>query len=137
MNIDALKADLQRDEGVRYSPYRDSVGKLTIGVGHNLDDVPLSHDAVMQILQDDILAVMTDLDNNAPWWRDLGDVRQRVLANMTFNLGINGVMEFHKALAAMKAGDWEQAADEMADSKWAKQVGDRAVRLIAMMRTGQ
>mgnify|MGYP004706280345 CR=1 FL=1 len=60
MNIDTLKTELVRDEGVRYSPYKDSVGKLTVGVGHNLDDVPLSHDAVMQILQDDILAVMTD-----------------------------------------------------------------------------
>lgn len=137
MNIDTLKTELVRDEGVRYSPYKDSVGKLTVGVGHNLDDVPLSHDAVMQILQDDILAVMTDLDNNTPWWRGMGDVRQRVLANLCFQLGINGLMGFHKALAAMQAQDWDRAADELSDSTWAKQVGDRAVRLISMMRTGE
>lgn len=136
MNLDLLKGELARDEGIEFKPYRDTVGKLTIGVGHNLDDVPISHAAAMQILEDDIVRTMGELNRVAPFWSSLDDVRQRVLANMAFNLGGDGLAKFVKMLAATKEGDYDRAADEMADSQWARQVGSRAVRLISMMRTG-
>ena len=136
MNLTALQAELVRDEGIRYRPYRDTVGKLTIGCGHNLDDVPLTYRSVMQILEDDIMAVMGQLNSHIPWWASLSDVRQRVLANMAFNLGINGLLAFKQMLMAAQDHDYERAAKEMLDSKWAKQVGTRATRLAQMMRTG-
>jgi len=137
MNLETLKGELARDEGMRFIPYRDTVGKLTIGVGHNLDDVPISYAAAMQILEDDIVRAMGELNRVAPFWSSLDDVRQRVLTNMVFNLGGDGLAKFVKMLAAAKEGDFDRASDEMADSKWAQQVGARAVRLITMMRTGQ
>jgi lysozyme len=70
------------------------------------------------------------------WWRGLNDTRQRVLANMCFNLGYPRLSKFKKFLAAAKDQDWETAADEMMDSKWATQVGDRAVRLREKMLNG-
>ena len=137
MNLDILKGELARDEGMKFSPYRDTVGKLTIGVGHNLDDVPISYAAAMQILEDDIVRTMGELNRIAPFWTSLDDTRQRVMCNMCFNLGGSGLAKFVKMLAAVKEHDFDRAADEIADSAWAKQVGIRAVRLISMMRTGQ
>jgi len=136
MDLEALKAELTRDEGIRFKPYKDSVGKLSVGVGHNLDDVPISYRAIMQILEDDILNVMGQLNAHVAWWPSLNDVRQRVLANMAFNLGINGLLAFKQMLMAAQDSDFERAAKEMLDSKWAKQVGARATRLAQMMRTG-
>ena len=136
MDLEALKAELTRDEGIGFKPYKDSVGKLSVGVGHNLDDVPISYRAIMQILEDDILNVMGQLNAHVAWWPSLNDVRQRVLANMAFNLGINGLLAFKQMLMAAQDSDFERAAKEMLDSKWAKQVGARATRLAQMMRTG-
>lgn len=134
MDLAALKAELARDEGIRFKVYRDSVGKLTIGVGHNLDDVPITYAAVMQILEDDIMAVMGQLNANIPWWATLNDTRQRVLANMCFNLGINGLLGFHHLLANGEAGNFND--EDLLDSKWAQQVGARAIRLAQMWKTG-
>ena len=64
-----------------------------------------------------------------PWWKELGDEKMRVLANMCFNLGITRLLKFRKFLAALEAGDFETAGEEMIDSKWATQVGARATRL--------
>jgi len=136
MDLEALKAELVRDEGVRLKAYQDSVGKWTLGVGHNIEDVPISYNAAMQILQDDIIVVMGQLNGHLPWWAMLNDVRQRVLANMTYNLGIAGLLTFKNTLAAVQGGDYEKAAEGMLASKWATQVGARATRLAQMMRTG-
>jgi len=134
LNIDALKAQLIIDEALRLRPYRCTQGKLTIGVGHNLDDKPISKRAAEVILEDDIADVVADLDRALPWWRQLDDARQNVLANMCFNLGLDRLLGFTNTLAAMKRGDYEWAAQGMEDSRWAKQVGARADRLIAVMR---
>jgi lysozyme len=136
VNIDTLAAELTRDEGKRLKPYKDSVGKLTIGVGRNLDDVGIRPDECDLLLKNDILAAMNQLDINLAWWRNLDEVRQRVLANMAFNMGIATLLTFKNTLAAVEAGSWEAAADGMKASHWAAQVGPRADRLIAMMRTG-
>lgn len=117
-------------------PYKDSVGKLTIGVGRNLDDVGISRSEALTLLENDIARACKDLDTNLPWWRQLSDTRQQVLADMCFNLGIRRLQGFRKALEAMRAGAWYEAADQMLDSTWASQVGSRAIRLADMMRSG-
>ena len=135
MNMELLRDELTRDEGKVLSPYRDSVGKLTIGIGHNLDDKPLSERAVQVIFEDDLADAMAYLDQKLPWWRTLSDARRRVLVNMTFNMQ-GKLLGFVRALAAMKAGDFEEAANQMHNSMWAGQVGQRATRLCEMMRRG-
>lgn len=131
-----LIAELRRDEGVRPKPYTDTVGKLTVGVGRNLTDVGLSDDEIDYLLGNDIARVEADLDAHAPWWRSLDPVRQRVVANMCFNLGWPRLAKFVNTLGAIRAGQWDRAAVGMLTSKWAEQVGKRAERLSDMMRTG-
>ena len=131
-----LIAELRRDEGTRAKPYLDTVGKLTIGVGRNLDDVGLSDDEIDYLLANDIKRVDADLDRNIPWWRDLDPVRQRVLQNMCFNMGITGLLGFKNTLGLIKRGDYGAAASAMLKSRWAAQVKRRAQRLSEMMRTG-
>lgn len=131
-----MRVELIRDEGIRLRPYKDSVGKLTIGVGRNLDDVGISAEEANRLLDADIDRAAAALDKALPWWRGLSEVRQRVLLNMCFNLGIGALLGFKNTLAAIKAGRYEDAASGMLASKWAGQVGDRAKRLAAMMRTG-
>ena len=131
-----LEKMLIRHEGMRFKPYEDSVGKLTIGVGRNLDDVGITEHEVLMLLAHDIDTAVRGLDRRAPWWIELDTIRRQVLIDMVFNLGINGFMKFKKTIAAIKSKDWEEAALEMMDSKWATQVGGRATELSEMMRTG-
>ncbi|WP_434715525.1 glycoside hydrolase family protein [Paraburkholderia sp. A3RO-2L] len=143
MNLTLLYAELRRDEGVRATPYKDTKGKLTVGVGHNLTAsplpagwaYPLTPAQITQLLVADVADTLAQLDARAKWWRTLSEVRQRVVANMAFNLGVDKFLCFAKAIAAMKEGGWDTAADQMQDSLWFKQVGARAVRLCAAMRT--
>lgn len=137
MNLDLMKSELRADEGERLKPYKDTVGKLTIGVGRNLDDVGISEDESSYLLGNDIDRTMLALDGALPWWRQLNEVRQRVVVNMAFNMGIHGLLLFKQTLAAMQAGDYAHAADQMLNSTWATQVGLRAARLSKMMREGQ
>lgn len=136
MNQTELIKELKRDEGVRLKPYQCTAGKTTIGVGRNLDDRGITEHEADYLLLNDIELVTVQLDKSIPWWRDLSDARQRVLANMCFNLGISGLLYFKNTLAAMKAGKYDDAADGMLKSLWAKQVGQRAIRLAKMMREG-
>ncbi len=124
------------DEGARNFPYKDTVGKLTIGVGRNLDDRGLSDAEIGVLLENDIALVVDELDRHLPWWREMNDVRQRALANMCFNLGWPKLRGFVNTLAAMQRGDYQVAADGMRASLWARQVGARARRLAREMETG-
>jgi lysozyme len=135
-DMPTLLAELKRDEGVRLKPYTDTVGKLTIGVGRNLTDVGISDDECTALLQNDIAKVLAQLDRSLPWWRKLDPVRQRVLVNMAFNMGMTGLLTFKNTLAAVQSGSYAAAAAGMLASKWATQVGARAERLADMMRTG-
>jgi lysozyme len=123
-------------EGLRLKPYRCTAGKLTIGVGRNLDDNGITQAEAFALLENDILAVEADLDRTWPWWREMTDARQQVLADMCFNLGLTRLGGFVNTLAAMKRGDYEAAANGMLASLWASQVGRRAQRLAKMMREG-
>lgn len=136
MNIENLTAELIVDEAMKLKPYHCTAGKLTIGVGRNLDDVGISPDEARYLLKNDIQRVCGELDAALPWWGKLSERRQRVLANMAFNLGIKGLLGFKNTLAAMQQGRYEDAANGMLASLWAKQVGNRAVRLAKMMREG-
>lgn len=133
MNIDLLIQELERDEGKKNFPYRDSEGLLTIGVGRNIQQCGISDDEIAYLLKNNIAEMENDLDRAIPWWRQLSEERQRVLANMCFNMGIERLLGFHNMLAAAKVGDYQLAAAEMMDSQWAKQVGDRSKRLEKMM----
>lgn len=134
MNRTRLSAQLRRHEGVRSKPYRDTVGKLTIGVGRNLDDVGLSEDEVQYLLDNDITRAYNDASRIVPGLATLDEDRQHVLIDMVFNLGAAGLLRFRKFLAAVERRDFAAAADEMLDSQWARQVGERAKTLAAMMR---
>lgn len=137
MDREKLAAQLTIDEGRRALIYLDSVGKWTGGVGRNLVDRPFSDDEIDLMLKNDIDLVEQDLDRRLPWWREMSNARQNVLANMCFNLGITRLLGFTQALSHMRSRRYEAAAREMLDSKWAKQVGARAIRLAALMRKGE
>lgn len=132
-----LREQLLRDEGLRLKPYKDSVGKLTIGCGRNLDDVGLSLTEAEYLLDNDIVRAAAAVLAHIPWTHTLDEVRRAALTNMCFNLGVKGLLGFKKSLAAMERGDWRTAAVEMLDSKWAKQVGVRAERLAKQIATGE
>lgn len=137
MNLDTMRTELIRDEGMKLKPYRDTVGKLSIGVGRNLDDVGISQIEAAHMLDGDIQRTAASLDAELPWWRTLDEVRQRVVLNMAFNMGISGLMGFKNTLASMQAGKYDDAAAGMLASLWAKQVGQRAQRLAVMMQQGE
>lgn len=164
----ALVAELVRDEGERLRVYRCTAGKRTIGVGRNLDDVGISAEETRALgitvagvvangitrpqsralLANDIDRAERDLDRALPWWRGLDAVRQRVLLNMCFNLGIGrrpdkargikgiGLLAFVNTLAAIARRDFAAAAAGMRNSLWRDQVGARADRLATMMEKG-
>ena len=137
---EALVRELTRDEGLRLKPYRCTAGKLTIGVGRNLDDVGLLPSEPEILLRNDIERTAEELDVHVPWWRGLDPVRQRALLNWAFNVGVvqhNGkLLTFKNSLELIRTQRWLDAAQHMMASKWAKQVGPRAERLALMMRDG-
>lgn len=133
---DILHAQLRADEGVKDRPYRDSVGKLTIGVGRNLDDIGLSQDEISYLLENDIRRAELAAKDLFPTFDQLSDNRKAVLVSMAFNVGKQGLSGFAKLRAAIAAGDFTQAAVEMMNSRWSTQVGRRADRLSKLMREG-
>lgn len=131
-----MTRQLRLHEGERLKPYRCTAGKLTIGIGRNLDDRGITREEAAFLLENDIKQGEAELLRALPWVATLDEVRQRVLLDMVFNMGIAGVLAFKNTLATIQAGDYQRAASMMLDSKWAKQVGARAERLSRMMATG-
>lgn len=136
MNYKAIVDSLKSHEGIKLTMYTCAAGKPTIGVGHNLER-PISTKAAEQILSDDIDDCVAALDRSLPWWRTLDDVRQGVVVEMVFNIGISRVLGFQKMIFSLKAREFGAAAAEMLASKWAKQVGKRAITLAKRMETGK
>lgn len=132
-----LQEQLIRDEGIKRYPYLDTVGKVTIGVGRNLSDVGLSADEIQYLLTNDIKNASDRLEEAFPWTASLDDARRGVLVNMCFNLGIAGLSGFKQTLAKIQVGDFQGAAREMLQSKWAEQVGPRAQRLAVQLESGE
>jgi lysozyme len=137
MNKAKLTEQLKTHEGLRLKPYLCTSGKLTIGIGRNLESVGIRESEAELMLNNDIEETYVRLRNAWPKIILLDDVRQNVLINMAFNIGVSGLMKFHKMLNALSLTDYEQAAKEMLNSKWAKQVGYRALELSNQMRTGK
>jgi len=145
MNIEALKLQLVKHEGERLKLYRDSVGKWTIGVGHNIEDKGISERISRLMLEEDIEEHLALLDKYCPWWRQMSETRQLALADMAFNLGVGPSAEdphgklltFKNTLRHMQAGEYDEAANGMAASLWYRQVGRRGDDLVYMMRNGQ
>lgn len=136
-----LRAQLERDEGVRLRPYVDTVGKTSIGVGRNLTDVGISRIEAAYLLENDIDRAIRDLVGTFDWFPLLDPVRQCCLVAMAFNMGIGnshrGLRSFKTTLAAIARGDYAAAAVGMRRSRWALQVGLRAERLARQMETGK
>ncbi len=136
--MNRIKAQLVRHEGLRLKPYRCTAGKLTIGFGRNLDDCGISKTEAYVLLENDIQHCEKQLLDEIPEiYSPLDEVRKSVLLNMCFNLGIGGLLGFNNTLAFIASGDWERAANGMLASKWAKQVGRRAIELSELMRKGK
>lgn len=133
---DIARVQLRVDEGVRSKPYLDTEGKVTIGIGRNLDDVGLRPDEIDYLFNNDLARAELDARAAVRNFDELSEARKAVLLNMSFNLGRGRLEGFRRMLAAVRVGDFEAAAREMMDSKWAKQVGARAYRLAEMMREG-
>lgn len=131
-----LREDLLRDEGLKLKPYRDSVNKTTIGVGRNLDDVGISQDEALYLLDNDMATAIGEVSSAFPWFPFLSDNRKRALVNVAFTLGLPRLRTFKKMLKAFAEERWEDAADEVLDSKYAKQVGNRAQRIATLLRNG-
>ncbi len=139
MDRGKLFEDLKRDEGLVLHAYPDSEGYLTLGIGRLVDarrGGGITEEEARYLAGHDIDGVVTDLDRALPWWGKMSEPRQRALANMCFNLGLTRLLGFKVTLAHLEAGRCREAATEMLDSKWSKQVGERAERLAAMIREG-
>jgi len=135
--LQKVKDQLLRHEGLKLKPYRCPAGKLTIGVGRNLEDRGITQKEAFVMLENDILRCESELMDELPEvYTGLNETRKSVLLNMCFNLGISGLLGFKNTLAFIGAGDFERAANGMLASKWAKQVGRRAIELSELMRKG-
>ena len=138
--MDKLLAMLKRHEGVETHAYECSEGKITVGVGRNIDQsggMGLSDDEIDFLLQNDVERVVKELAAEYPWFSDLDDVRRDAMVDISFNLGATRLRLFKRALAAMETGNYKEAATEFLDSRWAKQVGSRALELTDMISSGE
>lgn len=132
-----LTEQLKRHEGYRRYPYRCTAGKLTIGIGRNLEDKGISEGEAETMLAHDIAEARNALFEKWSPFESLDPVRQAVLINMAFNLGISGLFTFRRMLEAVARGEYRKAAHEMLASKWATQVKGRAVELADQMESGK
>jgi lysozyme len=125
-------------EGLRLKPYLDTATppRWSIGYGRNLTDCGISRGEAEELLQHDLTRVERELLIALPWVTRLDPVRYAVLVDMSYNLGLRGLLQFRSTLAHIEAGDYPRAAGQMLESRWAAQVGTRARRLAGMMATG-
>lgn len=140
-NDSLLLQELKRDEGSkkkngRHLVYRDSKGILTLGYGRNVQDRGISEYEATLLLDEDVLECIQDLDKRYPWISKLTDVRQRALLNMRFNMGQGSFDTFQATLAHLEAGRWKEAANNIRASKYARDVGERAMRVAHMIEFG-
>jgi lysozyme len=135
-----LRTQLMTDEGFVPHAYQDSRGYWTIGHGICIDARTgggLTPQESARLLDNRIGTAIRDLSQRCPWFDPLDDVRQVVIANMAYNLGVGGVAGFRKMIAALERADYRAAAREMVLSRWSVQTGARANRLATMMASGQ
>lgn len=136
VNDARMRAQLELHEGYRNRIYTDSVGKISGGIGRNLTDKGIRPDEIELMYRNDVSEAAQELDRVLPWWRQLDEVRRRVLLDMMFNMGAPTLLGFKNTLALIKDGRYREAAQGMLSSVWAQQTGARARRLAAMMGSG-
>ena len=144
MDTDKLKRELEADEGCVYSVYLDHLDLPTFGIGHLIRKndpeyglevgAAVSSERVLEAFEEDIQVVLDDCENLYQDFGDLPEEVQMIIANMMFNLGYPRLSKFKGMKAGVDARDWQKAADEMVDSRWYKQVTNRAERLVQRMR---
>tara|TARA_R100001510_G_scaffold47083_1_gene44239 strand:+ start:449 stop:898 length:450 start_codon:yes stop_codon:yes gene_type:complete len=145
MNLSKLKDQLIIDEGVKYESYLDHLGLKTVGIGHLCResepeyDLPLgtqiSEDRCTELFEQDINTVVLDCKKVYDDWDKLPEDVQEICANMMFNLGYPRYSKFRKKIQAVIDGNWNEAANQMVDSRWYNQVPNRAERLVERMRS--
>ena len=144
MNIDQLREELKIDEGVKYEIYLDHLGLPTFGIGHLVLDsdpehgqevgTPVSEDRVNECFAKDVEVVLSECTHLYPDFDVLHGEVQLIIANMMFNMGRPRLSKFKGMKRGVDARDWDAAADEMVDSRWYRQVTNRADRLVERMR---
>ncbi len=144
MDIEQLRETLKVDEGIKYEIYKDHLGYPTFGIGHLIVESDEEYgqsvgtgvhlDRVNEAFDEDVSVMIDEAKKLFPDLEDLPEEAQQVIVNMTFNMGRPRLSKFKKFIAGVNAGDWEKAAVEMMDSRWAKQVGSRAERLRDRIR---
>ena len=134
MDMERLKSTLVRHEGEKLTMYKCSMGYNTIGVGHNLDSKPISERVSRLMLEDDIEDAVADCKRNISFFDDLDANCQEALVNLCFNMGIKTLLQFKRTLTYLRHGQREKAANELLDSRYATQVGYRAVEVAAMIK---
>ena len=144
MNLDQLRMELEYDEGCKYEIYLDHLGLPTLGIGHLVtEDDPehgqevgtsVSEERVIEVFEKDVQVTIDECKKLYDDWVDLPDEVQLIIANMMFNMGRPRLSQFKGMKAGVDERDWNRAADEMVDSKWYRQVTNRADRLVTRMR---
>ena len=136
-DINSFEDQLIDHEGLELKPYHCTADKLTIGGGRNIQDRGITEDEARYLLKNDIKIVEDELLTRQPVVAGLDSVRQRVLVDMGFNLGLPILMKFQNMWAAIEDEDYHEAARQMMDSRWASQVGRRAECLAQAMSSGE
>lgn len=129
-----LLADLRESEGLRLEPYRCPAGKLTIGYGTNIETI--SREEAEWLLQHRVRQAINEVCERWPWVERLTANRRRALFDMAYNMGVPTLAQFRNMLRALEAGDYDVAAAEALDSRWARQVGARAQRIAMLIEEG-
>ena len=144
MNLEKLREELEIDEGCKYEIYLDHLGYPTFGIGHLVVERDPEYGKeigtyvpeyrVIKAFKQDIETVLSDCNRLYEDFEDLPEEAQRVIANMMFNMGYTRLSKFRGMKRGVDARDWNDAADEMVDSRWYNQVTNRATRLVERMR---
>ena len=144
MNIEQLRQELEIDEGVKYEIYLDHLGLPTCGIGHLIVEgdeeygqevgTPVSEERVAELFEQDVQVTLDECERLYSDFSELPDEVQLIIANMMFNMGRPRLSQFKGMKRGVDARDWNSAADEMVDSKWYRQVTNRAQRLVDRMR---
>jgi len=135
MDMVRLRETITRHEGSRLQMYQDSLGIWTIGVGHNIQEKGISPKVMELMLDEDLEEAISELKRSVSFFSKMPQQVQEALVNLSFNMGIPRLMQFKKTLAYLRNGEFESAADELLDSRYAEQVGRRALEIADMIRT--
>ena len=145
MDIDQLRRELDQDEGCIYEVYLDHLGYPTFGIGHLITNRDREHDwsvgtdvdewRVEEVFEEDVQTVLSDCEKLYDDFYELPEEAQLIIANMMFNMGYTRLSKFRGMKRGVDSRNWEEAADEMVDSRWYTQVTNRADRLVVRMRS--